>query len=171
MGVNIYLRVKRLFAEWERMQMLNSNSKLITIESYGNPPEKYIITYHCKGLIWIEGNSGPSISHRHQIEMYLHKDFPRLPPQLKCLTNIFHPNILPSHKNGGVCIGNWSPAETLDQLCLRIGEMIQYRNYNINDALDIEAARWSAKHLNSFPLDNRDFLIRKGSEQDGILNI
>ncbi len=153
------MRMKRLYAEWQRMQLLNQNSDLITIEASGNPPEIYRVIYTCKGLIWMPENSAPSISHNHRFEIYLHKDYPRLPPVIKCLTNIFHPNILKPERSGGVCIGVWSPAEALDQLCIRLGHMIQYRNYSLSDILDNEAATWVIKHKNSMPIDNRDFIL------------
>ncbi len=156
---------KRLYMDWQRMQLLHKSSDLIDIEAFGDPPERYILTYSCKGLIWLPGNPAPSISHQHRFELYLNTDYPRLPPVFHCLTSIFHPNILPPERNGGVCIGSWTPAETLDSLCIRLGEMIQYRNYSLTDALDLKAAKWATAHQDSFPLDTRDFW-NHGKEAD-----
>ena len=138
------------------MQALQRCSKLIEIQADCDPPERYYVTYFCKGLIWLPGNPAPSISQQHRFEIYLHQDYPRLPPVIRCLTNIFHPNILPPERNGGVCIGGWTPAETLDELCVRLGEMIQFRNYSLDDALDLKAAQWVRAHQKSFPLDTRE---------------
>jgi hypothetical protein len=70
------VRSKRLYADWHRMQLLNKNSDLIDIEAYGDPPEKYILTYWCKGLIWLPGYPAPSISSQHRFELYLNADYP-----------------------------------------------------------------------------------------------
>jgi ubiquitin-protein ligase len=152
------LRAKRLLKDLQSLIALDENSDLIKVNYQGNPPERYRVIYFCKSLIWIEGNGAPSFSGRHELEIYLHKDYPRRPPALKWHTNIFHPNILPPQKNGGVCIGSWTAAETLDKLCLRIGEMLQYKSYNITDPLDEEAAKWVKQHLNILPVDNRSLL-------------
>jgi len=149
------LREKRLVKEFQLMKALANSSSLISVDYFGDPPLRYTVTYHCKSLIWMNGNSAPSYSNRHQLEVYLHKEYPRRPPALKWLTAIFHPNILPPDKNGGVCIGGWTPAETLDLLCLRIGEMLQYKQYNLSDPLDEEAAKWILNNKDILPLDNR----------------
>lgn len=152
------MREKRLMKELQLMAKLNKDSSLISIEYFGEIPIKYLVTYHCRSLRWINGNSAPSLSNRHELEIYLHKDFPRRPPALKWLTEIFHPNILPPAKNGGVCIGWWTPAETLDQLCIRIGEMLQYKKYNLNDPLDETAAEWIKENIQLLPVDDRGFI-------------
>jgi ubiquitin-protein ligase len=75
-------------------------------------------------------------------------------------TAIFHPNILSGNRNGGVCLGGWSPAETLADLCIRLAEMIQYKNYNTDDPLDLQAAAWAAQNRAHFPIDGRPIISR-----------
>jgi len=142
----------------ELVAALNSKSELIEIDFNGLPPERYKVTYLCNSLIWVNGNNKPSICGRHELEIYLHKDYPRRPPALKWMTNIFHPNILSPQKNGGVCIGSWTAAETLDNLCLRIGEMLQFKNYSLFDPLDVEAANWVGQNLHLLPIDTRNLI-------------
>lgn len=154
------MRLRRLASDFNSMMELNRRGDLIKIDWDGELPEKYIVTYMCKGLIWLPENPAPSISSRHQVGIYLHANYPRNPPVLQWLTPIFHPNILSPDKNGGVCIGHWTPAESLDQLCLRIGQMVQYQNFSVDDALDIEAAEWVKNNLKYFPIDRRP-LIQK----------
>jgi len=149
------LREQRLLTDLQSMIELNQKSSLISVEYEGKLPDKYIVTYYCRSLIWVEGNKAPSISSRHQVEIYLHKDYPRMPPALKWLTNIFHPNILPPHKNGIVCISCWNPTEILDKLSIRIGEMLQYKNHNLIDPIDQEAAAWVRQNVDLLPLDTR----------------
>lgn len=152
------MRSKRLAKDYLSMLDLHNKSKLISIDCFGEPPVRYNVIYYCRSLVWLDGNQTPSYSSRHQLEIYLHKDYPRLPPLLKWLTDIYHPNILPPQRNGGVCIGGWTAAETLDGLCLRIGEMLQYKNYNLLDPLNEDAARWIQKNRDFLPLDNRNLL-------------
>jgi len=149
------MRTKRLLADHIRMLDLDNRSELIKLSWSGNPPERYVVTYRCKGLVWMPDHSAPSVSSYHQMEVYLHRNYPRLPPSLRWLTPIFHPNILSPNRNGGVCIGGWTPSETLADLCLRIGEMVQYRNYSIDDPLDTSAAEWVAMNRHLLPVDAR----------------
>lgn len=140
------------------MKRLDRESTLIDVQGDGEPPELYVVTYHCKGLMRVPGMAQPSISTFHQIEVYLHANYPRQQPRLTCLTEIFHPNILSRSRNGGVCIGAWSPAELLPELCLRIGDMIVYRSYNPDDPLDLEAAAWARRYPSYFPVDTNPLL-------------
>lgn len=151
------MRIDRLRSDFVKMSELSAASHLIDIACDGNPPERYTVTYKCKGMIWQPGSPSPSVSAHHQLSIYLHHSYPRLPPALKWLTPIFHPNILSPDKNGGVCIGCWSPSETLADLCVRIGEMVQYKNYNDKDPLDLAAAEWVALNRQLLPVDNRNF--------------
>lgn len=152
------MREQRLLKDMELLVALNDKSALIKIAFNGMPPERYRVTYYCNSFVWANGNKSPSISNLHELNIYLHKEYPRRPPALKWLTDIFHPNILPPYKNGGVCIGSWTAAETLDSLCVRIGEMLQYKNYNLEDPLDLEAAKWIRQNLYLLPADNRSLI-------------
>ena len=149
------MRNRRLQAELQKLMQLNDMSDLIQVEPVRGQLDRYAVTFNCRGLMWPEGAAGPAITARHQCEIYLHLDFPRKPPQIKWLTEIFHPNILPPRQNGGVCIGSWTPAETLDHLVVRLFEMVQMKNYSVHDALDLRAAAWAKQHIAQFPLDNR----------------
>lgn len=158
------MRERRLKSDWHSMKTLEHDSPFIQIINWNNPPEKYLVRFSCRSLIWLKESNQPSYSNRHELQIYLHRDYPRTPPQLIWTTNIFHPNILPPEQNGGVCIGSWSPSETLAQLCLRIAEMLQYKNYSIEDALNKKAADWAEKNIRSFPVDDRPLVV---SEEKG----
>ncbi|HEY3267036.1 MAG TPA: ubiquitin-conjugating enzyme E2 [Armatimonadota bacterium] len=147
------VRSLRLQADGRRLQELGQRSTLISVQPQNALGDRYRVTYSCRGLVWLPGAPGPAVTSHHEMEIYLHLDYPRLPPRIQWLTEIFHPNILPPRRNGGVCIGRWSPAETLDQLVIRIGEMVQYKNFSTSDALDTNAAAWVAAHRSAFPVD------------------
>jgi ubiquitin-protein ligase len=146
-------RVRRLHADEEAMRCLACRSELISFATEGTPADFYRVTYRCIGLVWDEQASTPVRHDNFEVTIVLHADYPRLQPQLRMTSPIFHPNI----KNGGICINNkiWSPLEALDDLCVRIGHMIQYQNYDPYDFLDEKAAVWARSHAAEFPVDIR----------------
>jgi ubiquitin-protein ligase len=164
-------RIRRLKADLVRMQELAAQSDMIefkaTSTSRGLPPESYIVTYKCKGIVGVERNGTPKIGNRHQVEIYLHNQYPQRWPGMKWLTPVWHPNI--NHVNGTVCVDAawWTASRSLDRLVLMIGEMVQYKNFHDDPTKppfpwDPEAARWSReyrkKHPRAFPVDTRELL-------------
>ena len=147
-------RLRRLQADFENMQQLASDSDLISFVGNGRPPDRYVVTYRCKGLV----KDGPRIqmSEHHQVEITLHQQYPDTAPQLRQLTPIFHPNF----RGAAICINaqDWTPRESLVDLVLRLGNMIVYRNYNPNSPLDSDAAQWAQRNRSRFPLDDRGWL-------------
>ena len=125
----------------------------------GNPPDRYRVVYACRGLYWPEGAAAPGILERHLADFYLHRDYPRRPPQITWRTPLFHPNILSAEEGGAVCIGNWTPSESLADLVVRVGEMVQYREYNSEDVLNREAATWAEAHADDLPVDDRPLAV------------
>lgn len=170
-SVNSNPRLRRLRKDYELIQEVTARSDLIQIraksERRGLPPERYIITYKCKGIIGIDHRGNPKIGEKHQVEIYLHRQYPQRWPGLKWLTPIWHPNI--NHANGSVCIDAawWSASRSLDRLVIMLGEMVQYKNFHDDPSKppfpwDMEAARWSRKykrtHPRFFPVDKRELM-------------
>lgn len=171
MSINKSPRMRRLQADLQLMNDLISQSDLIKFKATsprkGLPPERYIITYKCKGIISVDRKGQPKYGRNHQVEIYLHNQYPQRWPGMKWLTPIWHPNI--NHINGSVCIDAawWTASRSLDRLVLMIGEMVQYKNYHDDPAKppfpwDPEAARWSrefrAKNPKAFPVDTQELL-------------
>lgn len=164
-------RIRRLRADHQRMEELVSQSNLIEFKTKsarkGLPPEKYIVTFKCKGIASVDRKGNPTFSRLHQVEIYLHNQYPQRWPGMKWLTPIWHPNI--NHINGSVCIDAawWTASRSLERLVLMLGEMIQYKNYHDDPTKppfpwDPEAARWSReyrkKNPNAFPVDTQELL-------------
>jgi len=148
------VRQRRLISDHQALLDLANGNPFIEVQTTCASHDRYTIVYHCKGLLWLPGRPRPAVTTEHRVDVYLHADYPRLPPRLQWLTDIFHPNILPPKLNGGVCIGKWTPAETLDRLIIRIGEMVQYKNFSTEDALNPEAAAWADQNRRALPVDN-----------------
>ncbi len=167
-------RMRRLHADHELMRELVARSDLITFEtepvSGGLPPERYVVTFRCKGIVGVDKGGRPKFASRHKVEIYLHNQYPQRWPGMKWLTPIWHPNI--NHLNGSVCIDAawWTASRSLDRLVVMLGEMVQYKNFHDDPTRppfpwDPEAARWSrdyrAHHPDAFPVDRRELLRRE----------
>ena len=106
----------------------------------------------------------PKYGSIHQVQIYLHNQYPQRWPGMKWLTPIWHPNI--HHLNGSVCIDAawWTASRSLDRLVIMLGEMIQYKNFHDDPTKppfpwDPDAARWSRQyrmtHPGVFPVDKQ----------------
>jgi len=147
------IRETRLTNDYRRIQELVNRSEFIHIVSTeGNPPERYVIRFSCRGVEQLTPSNKPVIREDHEVVIYLHAEYPLKQPQLKWKTPIFHPNI---HRSGAVCIGAWWPAKTLDELLLTLGEMIQYKNFDPHDPMNSRAASWALRNKRLFPIDSR----------------
>jgi ubiquitin-protein ligase len=143
------VRLRRLQADFDKVRdYVNRHPRLQLIQSDGAPPERYQLEYRIRSLRQTVDDL--SIVKSHMVEITLPLSYPRLPPQCRMLTPIFHPNIAPH----AICIGDhWSPGEPLWSIVARIGEMIAYQSYNTKSPLNGEAARWVGDHLDELPLD------------------
>ena len=105
------------------------------VEADGDPPERYQLDYRVTGLRLVDEELKTVKNHR--VEIVLPATYPRLPPQCRMLTPVFHPNIAPH----AICIGDhWSAGEPLVSIVARIAEMITYQSYNTKSPLNGEAA-------------------------------
>ena len=152
-------RTRRLVAESLQMSEFFKDFPLIEIKSLeGNPPEVYQIEYHVNSLARGFMNK-PRPRDTHLVEIRLTSDYPRLAPQCKMLTPIFHPNI----DETTICVGDhWTAGERLVDLVIRIGQMIAYQAYNIKSPLDGEAAMWADLNADKLPTDGRDLIPPRG---------
>jgi ubiquitin-protein ligase len=164
-------RMRRLRGDHELMQEMAGRTNLISFVAQSPrpnlPPERYIVTFKCKSIANVDRQGNPIFSDHHQVEIYLHNQYPQRWPGMKWLTPIWHPNI--NHLNGSVCIDAawWTASRSLDRLVIMLGEMLQYKNYHDDPTKppfpwDPEAARWSReyrkKHPNIFPVDTRELM-------------
>jgi len=151
------LRLRRLLADYERISKLFKDNPHIYIKSaFGNPPERYHVEYHVKGLAM----KGKTVVEKdtHLVEIVLTRGYPRQAPQCRMLTPVFHPNIAPH----AICIGDqWAAGESLAHLIVRIGEMICYQSYNIKSPLNGEAAKWADENIGRLPIDTTDLTLQQ----------
>ncbi|MDX1663223.1 MAG: ubiquitin-conjugating enzyme E2 [Candidatus Promineifilaceae bacterium] len=157
------IRETRLRNDHRRLQELVNRSDFIQIlTTEGEPPERYLIRFTCRGVEKVNSHGQPVLRDVHDVRVYLHAEYPLKQPQLKWTTPIFHPNI---HVTGAVCIGAWWPAKTLDELLLSLGEMIQYKNFDPGDPMNSRAAAWATRNKRLFPVDPRPLKGESLSDQ------
>jgi ubiquitin-protein ligase len=143
------VRLRRLQADYEKLRdFVNRHPRLQLIQTEGTPPERYQVEYRISGLR--QKGDELEVVKSHMVEVVLALNYPRMPPQCRMLTPVFHPNIAPH----AICIGDhWSSGEPLWSIVARIGEMIAYQSYNTRSPLNGEAARWVEEHVDELPLD------------------
>lgn len=153
-GKKLSPRHRRLLADAEQMRAAFTEFPHIRIRATrGEPVEVYELEYFVRGLQRMSGRKEPVERSYHCVEIKLGLDYPRLAPQCRVITPVFHPNIEPAT----VCIGDhWTAGERLVDLCVRIAEMLAFQAYNIKSPLDAEAAMWVDLHADKLPTDDRD---------------
>jgi ubiquitin-protein ligase len=164
-------RMRRLRADYELMQELSARTDMLSVTAQAPrpnlPAERYIVTFKCRSIVGIDKIGNPKYADRHQVEIYLHNQYPQRWPGMKWLTPIWHPNI--NHLNGSVCIDAawWTASRSLDRLVIMLGEMLQWKNFHDDPTKppfpwDADAARWSRgyrkTHPNAFPVDTRELM-------------
>lgn len=82
------IRDDRLASELVLMQKLRESSSFIDFVARGNPPDDYLVTFRCCGMV-----SADRTGCEHVAQVYLHTEFPRSAPKVSILTPSFHPNI------------------------------------------------------------------------------
>src|SRR5579883_2402828 len=120
------VRLRRLQADFQNVQeYVRRHPRVQLIQTDGTPPERYQLQYQIKSLR--QKDDRLVTAGTHLVEIFLPRNYPRLPPQCRMLTPIFHPNIAPH----AICIGDhWSAGDSLASIVARIGELIAYQSYN-----------------------------------------
>jgi ubiquitin-protein ligase len=141
--------MRRIAADWEQVQKDFAGHKNIMITPVGGePPEKYHITYFLNGIYLLPDGRIETLG-RHEVEIILHADYPRYKPICKILTPIWHPNF----RDGQICIGDiWGAGESLSDIIVNIGDMIQYKSWNSTSPLSADAAQWALENKHLFPV-------------------
>ena len=155
------VRLRRLQADFDKLSdYVRRHPRLKIIQTSGEPPERYQLEYRIRSLRQVNEDLVDIKS--HLVEIALPRNYPRVPPQCRMLTPVFHPNIAPH----AICVGDhWSAGEPLASLVARIGEMLAFQSYNVKSPLNGEAARWVEEHLDDLPLDKVSMLVEESESK------
>lgn len=140
--------------DFEKIREEFSGSRYIRVQPHGTPPyEKYQITYYVKSLYWDRQRSCPVERNQHEVKITLTQEYPRSKPICNILTPVFHPNF----SSETICIGDhWAPSSSLVDVIVKIGEMLQFRDYNPKSAYNMDAARWVIENRQYLPIGKID---------------
>lgn len=148
---NMSARMRRITNDWEQIKKDFAGHRNIIVAPIGPlPPEKYHVTYFINGIYLLPDGRIETLG-RHEVEITLHAEYPRYKPICKILTPIWHPNF----RDGQICIGDiWGTGESLTDIIINIGDMIQYKSWNSYSPLSAEAAQWAMENRHLFPVGN-----------------
>lgn len=125
----IETRCERLAAELHAMRAIQQDSSILDFHCTGNPPDRYTLTFHGRGIRRRAGSPGdPEFVQRHEVEIRLPARYPTLPPDIRWLTPILHPNISFSGLISLSDIGlRWDRDLGLDLICERLWDVARYQ--------------------------------------------
>lgn len=153
-------RLRRLRTDRKSLEALCADSSIVSFESFGAPPEAYLLRFCGRGLARPDPTGPIVVQDVHEVSIRLGASYPRAMPELQWRTPIFHPNISGA---GVVCLGgygtHWVPSLNLDELCDMLWEMIRYKNFDVTSPYNRAAADWAANQT-SFDLPTDDRPIR-----------
>lgn len=155
-------RMRRITSDYEQIKKNFSNHKNIVVEPIGEEPaEKYRVTYYVNGIYLLDDGRIETLG-KHIVIITLHAEYPRYKPICTIATPIWHPNF----RDGQICIGDiWGAGESLSDIIVNIGDMIQYKSWNSFSPLSADAAEWAIANKHLFPVGNIN--LWTGEEEDG----
>ena len=159
-------RMRRLVSDYEQVKKDFAGHKNIIVTPVGEePPEKYHVTYFVNG-IYLLPDGRIETQARHEVDIILHSDYPRYKPLCQISTPIWHPNF----RDGQICIGDiWGAGESLSDIIINIGDMIQYKSWNSSSPLSADAAKWAIENKHLFPVGNINLNITDyASQKDSV---
>ncbi|MEL7120632.1 MAG: ubiquitin-conjugating enzyme E2 [Bacteroidota bacterium] len=139
----------------EHMNLADLDSEVIDIEisSTRGPqrvPDEYVIHYRVKSIVAVDEYSlEPIYGNHHKVRITLPHDYPLRAAEIYMVSEAWHPNIQGKGKFKGRVCGNtrdFGKSYELYQLVIRIGEILQYKNYHaLNEPPypeDSDIAKW-----------------------------
>lgn len=149
-SANLSPRQRRLTADAQELLSGFSGHQHVAVHPVGTqPPERYQIIYSLPALVTNRSNS-LQVTNQHVVHMILPAGYPREKPYCTCDSAVFHPNF-----GSYICIADfWSPSQSIVDVVVQIGDMLQYKLHNVRSPLNAVAARWVSQHLDRVPISN-----------------
>lgn len=150
-AVDPKLRMTALTADYRDLEALRDNDENLDFEADEYAPAEYKLSLSYESFVEpaLDGQR-PKVSDDHTIEILLDSDYPLVAPSIRWITPIFHPNIDPKERT--VCLGQikdqYLPGMGLARIVGMLIDMIQWRNFDIYNAFNRDAAIWAANPSN-----------------------
>lgn len=147
-------RMRRLQSDYEAMVTAFAGHPNIQVSAIGAlPPERYRVMYKVTGLT-LSADNRPVRTQQTLVDIFLPASYPREKPYLTTMAPVFHPNF-----GAHVCIADyWSPSQSLVDIVVQVGDMLQWRTYNVRSPLNAVAAHWAAGNAHQLPVGNADVM-------------
>lgn len=145
-------RLIRLENDYQKLRQQFDGHPNIILEPLGPmPPQKYRVIYRMPSLRLNQANT-PVVSQVTVVDFELPSAYPKEKPRAVAMESVFHPNFADY-----VCIADfWSPAQSLADIIIEVGEMLQWQKYNVLSPLNAVAADWAVKHRQDLPVGHID---------------
>jgi ubiquitin-protein ligase len=145
-------RIRRLENDYQSLRLRFDGHPFITVNPIGVlPPEHYQVIYRVPSLR-LDAQNRPIVSEMTVVDFQLPSNYPKEKPRAIAHEVVFHPNF-----GDYVCIADfWSPAQSLVDIVLEVGEMLQWQKYNILSPLNAIAADWAVTKRESLPVGRVD---------------
>jgi hypothetical protein len=151
-------RAARIADDLRILRALADSSSIFSFESIGEPSERFILRYSGKGIRRNpSGQSQIEFQDVHELEMRMPFSYPDVPPDVRWLTPIYHPNVSYSGFLSLSDIGlDWEPGMGVDLLCERLWDVIRLERHDVERATNPSARRWISEQKElALPLDHR----------------
>ena len=151
-------RTERIRADLAALEAVRAHSSLFSYQVRSEPTERISLTFHGAGLARAADPSAkPELVREHQVEIRFPASYPAMPPEIRWLSPILHPNISFS---GFVNLGDvgllWDAGMGLDIVCERLWDMARLAAFNLDKAVSHSAKQWLvAPHALPVPVDIR----------------
>jgi hypothetical protein len=147
-------RLRRLAADQAKLAPFFAGHPAVAVEPAGPaPPDRYRVVYDVPSLR-LDADNRVVRAQPHVVTITLPPGYPREKPYCVVDQPVFHPNF-----GNYICIADfWSPSQSLPDVVVQIGDMLQYKLYNTRSPLNAVAARWAVEHVGSLPIGQVELL-------------
>ena len=150
-------RLRRLTKEADDLRANFHGHPFIRVTPVGwEPAERYKVEYWVRGVVLPPGAVQPTFADYFVTSIVLPAEYPRVKPLCTMETPVFHPNF-GTRPDDEICIADyWTPSQSISDIVVKIGEMLQFQDYNVKSPLNAVAARWADSNRGALPVGSKE---------------
>jgi hypothetical protein len=155
----------RLRSEHRRVLERFGSHQRVKVETIGDPPVEYKVTYLVKGPTALKGGS-LVFGTTHTVKICIPENYPSDKPMSCMLTPTYHPNISADGRID-ICYYYYT-LESIADLIAEIGNYLQYKEYELASGSRSDVRQWIQSQGGKVgPFDDVGFGDCKGFHQQG----